>query len=162
LNVIAPTGGSVPARVSKPKGGRWKERVKVVKSSKRKLQKSVQGITSSHAQSTIPASTTPTTARPHPGFNDQTTGESALSKDTKMMHGKSQVRSSIFSLDTELIPKVCGALEVLYLLQGFHPRYPWNNIPSFGQHVGENDSTTGWQTQQRPIEHFDIHWNWRG
>ncbi|KAF9366360.1 ATP-dependent RNA helicase dbp7 [Mortierella sp. NVP85] len=106
LNVIAPTGGSVPARVSKPKGGRWKERVKVVKSSKRKLQKSVQGITSSHAQPTISASTTPTTARPHPGLNDQTSGESALSKDAKMMHGKSQVQSSIFSPDTELIPKV--------------------------------------------------------
>ncbi|KAG0367060.1 P-loop containing nucleoside triphosphate hydrolase protein [Gamsiella multidivaricata] len=116
LNVVA-TGDSAPARLSKPKGGRWKDRVKVVKSVKRRLQNSGRASTSTTLST---YSTAPTEspilssssvrershARPHNDFDDHMIGDTTLSKEAKLMHGKSQVQSSIFSPDTEIIPKV--------------------------------------------------------
>ncbi|KAF9357093.1 ATP-dependent RNA helicase dbp7 [Mortierella sp. AD094] len=115
LNFFTPTGDSAPARLSKPKGGRWKERVKVVKSVKRKLQVSGRANSSSSSQHTtaqapsIPQSSSSASEYPQSrsrnDFDDHFQGEST-SKEAKVMHGKSQVQSSIFSPDTEIIPKV--------------------------------------------------------
>ncbi|KAG0228490.1 ATP-dependent RNA helicase dbp7 [Mortierella sp. GBA43] len=107
LNIATSTGGATPSRLSKPKGGRWKDRIKVVKSAKRKLLKSGQHSASSPsypATSTLSA-TEEEDAHPR-AHHDQRAGDSVSSKDTKIMHGKSQVQSSIFSPDTEIIPKV--------------------------------------------------------
>ncbi|KAG0287886.1 ATP-dependent RNA helicase dbp7 [Dissophora globulifera] len=116
LNFATPSGDSAHARLSKPKGGRWKDRVKAVKSVKRRLNSSGTSATSSPSPRTefsTPSSTAPTRtpkehARPrlNNDFNDDWNGDSAGSKDAKVMHGKSQVQSSIFSPDTEIVPKV--------------------------------------------------------
>ncbi|KAG0205910.1 ATP-dependent RNA helicase dbp7 [Mortierella sp. GBA30] len=110
LNFAAPTGDTAPARLAKPKGGRWKDRVKVVKSVKRKLQVAGRPSNSSFAptsSSSSPAPSVKENARPRSDddYDEYTAGDSA-SKDAKIMHGKSQVQSSIFSPDTEIIPKV--------------------------------------------------------
>ncbi|KAF8977638.1 ATP-dependent RNA helicase dbp7 [Entomortierella lignicola] len=115
LNLVAPTGDSAPARLSKPKGGRWKDRVKVVKSVKRKLQVSGRNTTSnssSHSAAQTPSIPQSSSTNEHPKprsrneFDDHFPGESSTSKEVKVMHGKSQVQSSIFSPDTEITPKV--------------------------------------------------------
>lgn len=127
LNFAAPTGDSAPTRMAKPKGGRWKDRVKVVKSVKRRIE--VAGRPQSYSASTTSEHSTagPSThsfahdsssndrsqARNNSNnsndmdIDDYSFPESAGgSKEAKMMHGKSQVQSSIFSPDTEIIPKV--------------------------------------------------------
>ncbi|KAF9992352.1 ATP-dependent RNA helicase dbp7, partial [Entomortierella chlamydospora] len=118
LNLVAPTGDSAPVRLSKPKGGRWKERVKVVKSVKRKLQVSGRANSSSSSQhttaqasSSIPQSSSSSASelpqsRSRNDSDNHFHGESTTSKEAKVMHGKTQVQSSIFSPDTEIIPKV--------------------------------------------------------
>ncbi|KAI1298307.1 ATP-dependent RNA helicase dbp7 [Mortierella claussenii] len=119
LNFVTPTGTSAPTRLTKPKGGRWKDRVKVVKSVKRKLQVSGRptAASSAHIQAshdhTIPSSTLSSSssfardvARSNNDFEDHIYGENGISKETKLMHGKSQVQSSIFSPDTEIVPKI--------------------------------------------------------
>ncbi|KAG0379255.1 ATP-dependent RNA helicase dbp7, partial [Mortierella sp. AD032] len=127
LNFSSPTSDSAPAsRLAKPKGGRWKDRVKVVKSAKRRIE--VAGRPQSHSESLAPERTpsTPTNSFAHDSSSndrsyarnnynnnndnnmdiDDYSFSEAVSKEAKMMHGKSQVQSSIFSPDTEIIPKV--------------------------------------------------------
>ncbi|KAF9963323.1 ATP-dependent RNA helicase dbp7, partial [Modicella reniformis] len=114
--VVTPAGSSTPAKLSKPKGGRWKDRVKVVKSAKRRQQKFGQSSAASPAQLTASLSSGALAlsqgirervhTRSHDDLNEQLTGDSAHNKDIKVMHGRSQVQSSIFSPDTEIIPKV--------------------------------------------------------
>ncbi|KAF9337391.1 ATP-dependent RNA helicase dbp7 [Linnemannia elongata] len=125
LNFAAPTGDSAPTRLAKPKGGRWKDRVKVVKSVKRRIE--VAGRPQSYSASTTPSEhstagpSTHSFAHDSSSSNDRSHSRSnndmeiddysyseaaGGSKEAKMMHGKSQVQSSIFSPDTEIIPKV--------------------------------------------------------
>ncbi|KAF9178644.1 ATP-dependent RNA helicase dbp7 [Haplosporangium sp. Z 767] len=119
LNFAAPTSDAAPARLAKPKGGRWKDRVKVVKSAKRKLQVagrphsntsslSTHTITASalSASEPLPSRSNLSSSRPNNDYDDYMAGEMAGSKEAKIMHGKSQVQSSIFSPDTEIIQKV--------------------------------------------------------
>jgi hypothetical protein len=119
--------------MAKPKGGRWKDRVKVVKSVKRRIE--VAGRPQSYSASATSEHSTPAPSthsfahdsssndRSHSRNNnndsnsndmdidDYSFSESAGgSKEAKMMHGKSQVQSSIFSPDTEIIPKVKSIL----------------------------------------------------
>ncbi|KAF9103917.1 ATP-dependent RNA helicase dbp7 [Mortierella sp. AM989] len=114
LNFATPTGDSAPVRLSKPKGGRWKDRVKVVKSVKRRIQVSERANSSSTQHTTAQTTSIPSSSltneypqsRSRNDFDDHLQGEASTSKEAKMMHGKSQVQSSIFSPDTEIIPKV--------------------------------------------------------
>ncbi|KAF9108576.1 ATP-dependent RNA helicase dbp7 [Mortierella sp. GBA35] len=123
LNFAAPTGDSAPTRMAKPKGGRWKDRVKVVKSVKRRIEVAGRPQSYSASSSTSEPTTTPSAHsqkdRSHSRNNnnnnkndmdvdeDHSFAESTSgSKEAKVMHGKSQVQSSIFSPDTEIIPKV--------------------------------------------------------
>ncbi|KAF9376608.1 ATP-dependent RNA helicase dbp7, partial [Podila verticillata] len=105
LNFSAPTGDAPVTRLSKPKGGRWKDRVKVVKSVKRKLQVAGRP-TPSHQSQPKEADHTPTPVQGRSNDNYDDFMEAGVSKEAKVMHGKSQVQSSIFSPDTEIIPKV--------------------------------------------------------
>jgi len=105
LNFAAPTGDAPVTRLSKPKGGRWKDRVKVVKSVKRKLQVAGRPIPS-HQPQPKEANHTPTPVQDRSNDNYDDFMEAGVSKEAKVMHGKSQVQSSIFSPDTEIIPKV--------------------------------------------------------
>ncbi|KAG0042579.1 ATP-dependent RNA helicase dbp7 [Gryganskiella cystojenkinii] len=115
LNFAAPSGDSAPMRMAKPKGGRWKDRVKAVKSDKRKVAVASRPPSSSStaASSSSSASDAPIVkareqaqARAQDAFDSFMSGESAASKDAKLMHGKSQVQSSIFSPDDDKIQKV--------------------------------------------------------
>lgn len=136
LNFAAPTGDSAPTRLAKPKGGRWKDRVKVVKSVKRRIE--VAGRPQSYSASTTPSEhstggpSTHSFAHDSSSSNDRSHSRSnnndmdiddysyseaaGGSKEAKMMHGKSQVQSSIFSPDTEIIPKVtlmfCSLMDI--------------------------------------------------
>ncbi|KAF9412156.1 ATP-dependent RNA helicase dbp7 [Podila epigama] len=116
MNFTVPTGDAPVTRIVKPKGGRWKDRVKVVKSVKHKI-KAASRPPSQQSQRKDTSSSTPSSsslsssghsaghARTNDGFDDHMdTG--AVSKEVKVMHGKTQVQSSIFSPDTEIIPKV--------------------------------------------------------
>lgn len=105
LNFSAPTGDAPVTRLSKPKGGRWKDRVKVVKSVKRQLQVAGRP-TPSHQPQPKEADRTPTPVQGRSNDNYDDFMEAGVSKEAKVMHGKSQVQSSIFSPDTEIIPKV--------------------------------------------------------
>ncbi|KAF9909208.1 ATP-dependent RNA helicase dbp7 [Linnemannia zychae] len=131
LNFAAPTSSAAPSsRLAKPKGGRWKDRVKVVKSAKRRIEVagrpesySAPSTTSEHSTSASThsfAHDSPSKDRSHSRNNSNNSNNddhmeiddysyseaSGGSKEAKMMHGKSQVQSSIFSPDTEIIPKV--------------------------------------------------------
>ncbi|KAF9434073.1 ATP-dependent RNA helicase dbp7 [Entomortierella beljakovae] len=117
LNFATPTGDSAPVRLSKPKGGRWKERAKVVKSAKRQIGRatnssstSTPSHTSAQSLPSHPPSTSSAhehnTTRPRDDFDHYSNGDMSSSKEAKVMHGKSQVQSSIFSPDTDIIPKV--------------------------------------------------------
>ncbi|KAF9926853.1 ATP-dependent RNA helicase dbp7 [Linnemannia zychae] len=117
LNFAAPTADSTPSRIAKPKGGRWKDRVKVVK----KAKKSILHTSSRSQPSSAPApssskqysiNNTLSNSRSNRNDNDMDIDDHSFlastggSKEAKMMHGKSQVQSSIFSPDTEIVPKV--------------------------------------------------------
>ncbi|KAF9163076.1 ATP-dependent RNA helicase dbp7 [Actinomortierella ambigua] len=112
LNIAAsPAGGSASSRVVKPKGGRWKERVKVVKSAKRKIQKATSLGGGDTATPMRPSSTASSVARPasrgSSGGQEMTaqtqTLTTASGKDSRVIHGKSQVQSSIFGPELENI-----------------------------------------------------------
>ncbi|KAF9969283.1 ATP-dependent RNA helicase dbp7 [Actinomortierella ambigua] len=116
LNIAtSPAGGSAPARVVKPKGGRWKERVKVVKSAKRKIQRaSLGGGNISTPTRLAPASSVART--PSRDISDDFSlapqaqaPAAASSKESRVIHGKSQVQSSIFGPELDnlsILPKV--------------------------------------------------------
>ncbi|KAG0038687.1 ATP-dependent RNA helicase dbp7 [Podila clonocystis] len=106
LNFAAPTGDAPVTRLAKPKGGRWKDRVKVVKSVKRKIQVAGRPAPSQPQQSKEVDHTPARSTQAQPSDNYDDFMESGVSKEAKLMHGKSQVQSSIFSPDTEIIPKV--------------------------------------------------------
>lgn len=106
LNFAAPTGDAPVTRLSKPKGGRWKDRVKVVKSVKRKIQVASRPAPSQPQQPKEVDHTPARFTQAQPSDNYDDFMEAGVSKEAKVMHGKSQVQSSIFSPDTEIIPKV--------------------------------------------------------
>lgn len=93
-------------RLAKPKGGRWKDRVKVVKSVKRKIEVANRPAPSQPQQSKEIDHTPARSAQAQSNDNYDDFMEAGVSKEAKVMHGKSQVQSSIFSPDTEIIPKV--------------------------------------------------------
>lgn len=181
LNFSAPTGDSAPSRMAKPKGGRWKDRVKVVKSVKRRIE--VAGRPQSYSASTTSerSTTGPSTHsfahdsssndRSHSRNNnnnsndmdidDYSFSESAGPKEAKMMHGKSQVQSSIFSPDDEIVPKV-KSISYLKLTCTMGR----NEASLISVHVcnylGQHHSPPSWQAQQRTPQHLDIHRNRTG
>ncbi|KAG0230697.1 ATP-dependent RNA helicase dbp7 [Actinomortierella wolfii] len=118
LNIATSSaGGSAPVRVAKPKGGRWKERVKVVKSTKYKMQKATSfgggaPAPTSRPTSSAPASSSIASQHSHEDRSSVVqpqTVTTASAKEAKVIHGKTQVQSSIFGPELNslaTLPKV--------------------------------------------------------
>jgi len=113
LNFSAPSGDAAPMRMAKPKGGRWKDRAKAVKSVKRQIavasrpaSSAPSSSSSASASDAIVTARVQAQARAHNAFDDFMAGDPSASKEAKLMHGKSQVQSSIFSPEDEKFEKV--------------------------------------------------------
>lgn len=115
LNFAAPSGDAAQMRIAKPKGGRWKDRAKAVKTGKRQIavaSRPASYVSPSSSSASAAASDAIVTAREqaqtraHNAFEDFMAGDPSASKEAKLMHGKSQVQSSIFSPEDDKIEKV--------------------------------------------------------